>query len=106
MYLNFNIIVLYSVMLLINVKSRQIKVKDSLLENQKTNTIFTSNSELKYTFIKQLVRCYLYSKTMPFEERIDYLNMLRRKVITFYAVNAHQPSYGIFKYKKINHFRS
>lgn len=53
-----------------------------LKSNEQLKTSNTlEDAENKYLWtIRQLERCYVWSKTLPFEDRLDYLITLRRKV--------------------------
>jgi hypothetical protein len=59
---------------------------DLLCKPLKSNEKFRSNSKLEDTekrylwTIRQLKRCYVWSKTLPPEEQLDYLITLLRKV--------------------------
>lgn len=48
----------------------QLKLNDTIVITRKTY----------FWTMKQLERCYLWSRTLPYEERSDYLINLQRKV--------------------------
>lgn len=77
-FLNYYILFLYFVVILENVMNKPIVPKTNHLK---------AISELEYSLMKPLERCFLWSKTIAFRERVDYLVALRRKVINFYAPN-------------------
>lgn len=51
--------------------NEQLKIISNTLEDAENKYLWT---------IRQLERCYVWSKTLPYEDRLDYLITLRRKV--------------------------
>ena len=77
-----NIIIVF--LLLIRLNEFQCNPLKSSKQLKSNNTIEDTKNRYFWT-IHQLERCYLWSKTLPYENRLDYLITLRRKVhIHFY----------------------
>lgn len=50
-------------------------------EPMKSSNTITEDSKNRYFWtMRQLQRCYLWSSTLPFEKKMDYLITLQRKV--------------------------
>lgn len=87
MYIIVLPVIMIMVILSNAVDLKQTVTKSPLVDGQKQNSLsFTPISDLQYTLLRQLERCYLWSKTMPFQQRMDYLITLRRKVITYVQI--------------------
>lgn len=53
------------------------------IEHLKPNNVIEDTKNRFLWTVHQLERCYLWSRTLPYEERLDYLITLQRKVYTF-----------------------
>jgi len=74
----YNIIIIVLLLLLSFHELRCYPLKSSEQLNSKIAIEDTQN--MYFWTIHQLERCYLWSRTLPYEKRLDYLITLRRKV--------------------------
>lgn len=60
-----------------------------------SNTLEDAENKYLWT-IRQLERCFVLSKTLPYEDRLDYLITLRRKVLLhFYLFGSNSTNNNI-----------